>query len=666
VKDSGMNVRPATLLISLLSISMSYGQNELWVRWNDTTLHDTVRLQAMAAVMRSVRQDKDTLLALANMQETFARKPGLETWRIRALQRQGEALAHNGRIAEAIARYDTVIVIQERSANYKGISDGLGAIGSLLYKAGHYDQAMEKFLEAMHIREELKDKVGVAGIMTSMGLLHMDHGDAEGALALYQKSKAIYTSEEDSVRLAILLNTMGTPLRALGRCAEAIPDHIQSMAIHQRFGRQIGIAASLNHLAAAYNCLSKPHEALEYSTQSLRIRESIGDTAGVGYARIQQAKAYLLLNDFAAVVRCGKEALRIGTKMVQIPIRKEACELLYQGYKGLNEWQRSLEMRDQWIRINDSLSGDETKRAIMHREYEYAYAQQALADSLEMVRLANEERCEFDGRMQRENERREFLVAFGVVTLIVFLLIAYFLMQRLKQARISAAREKQLHGAQVDQLLGQQEIKSINAMLEGQETERDRMAKDLHDRLGSMLGGIKANMAALEDRVEQVQKDQQFGKVNRLLDQAVGELRQISHDMAAATLSRFGLEKALKDLRDTIHINGRLSVELNVFGLDHRLERSVELAVYRMVQELVSNVLKHAEARELSIAVTRTPGRLSVVVSDDGKGFDTSVPAEGMGLSNVRSRAAALGATVQVDSTPGKGTTVSVESPVVE
>ncbi|HRD53311.1 MAG TPA: ATP-binding protein, partial [Flavobacteriales bacterium] len=159
-----------------------------------------------------------------------------------------------------------------------------------------------------------------------------------------------------------------------------------------------------------------------------------------------------------------------------------------------------------------------------------------------------------------------------------------------------------------------------------------------------------------------------------LLEQTTSELRQISHDMAAATLNRFGLEKALKDLRDTLHISGRLHVELNTFGLDQRtgsapgtgLERSVEIALYRIVQELVSNVLKHAKASELSIAVTRAPGRLSVVVSDNGLGFDTAQQSDGMGLSNVRSRAAALGANVQVDSTSGKGTTVSVECPVVE
>lgn len=254
-------------------------------------------------------------------------------------------------------------------------------------------------------------------------------------------------------------------------------------------------------------------------------------------------------------------------------------------------------------------------------------------------------------------------VLIGPTVLLV--LLAILLFKLLDDRRKFEKKVNELHHEQVDQLLSQQEIKSINAMLEGQEMERDRVARDLHDRLGSMLGGIKVNMAALEDRVEQLQHDAQYQKMKSLLDQAVGELREISHNMASATLSRFGLEKALKDLRDTIHVDGRLSVELKVFGIDHRLERSVELAVYRIEQELVSNALKHAQAKELCIAVTHTPGRLSVVVSDDGRGFDPTTYAPGMGLGNVHSRASALGATIQVDSSPGNGTTVCAEVPVV-
>ncbi|MBK6342469.1 MAG: sensor histidine kinase [Flavobacteriales bacterium] len=330
---------------------------------------------------------------------------------------------------------------------------------------------------------------------------------------------------------------------------------------------------------------------------------------------------------------------------------------LHDWYNELGRTADALKHLQAHVTLADSLNKARYDDQLARSEalYESEKKERRIAEQEQTLLLAEE------AQRRRAIQRNAFI---GLAA--VLLLVALLLYRSMRARHHLAQKERELHSQQVDQLLAQQELKSINAMLEGQENERDRMGKDLHDRLGSMLGGIKANMSALEDRVEAMREDQQYQKVNRLLDQAVGELRQISHDMAASTLSRFGLEKALKDLRDTLHITGRMQVELKAFGLDERLERSVEIAIYRIIQELVSNVLKHAKANEIIIDVTRTPGRLSVVVSDNGVGFDTTKQTDGMGLSNVRSRAASLGATVQVDSTPGKGTTVSVECPVVE
>jgi len=172
----------------------------------------------------------------------------------------------------------------------------------------------------------------------------------------------------------------------------------------------------------------------------------------------------------------------------------------------------------------------------------------------------------------------------------------------------------------------------------------------------------------VETDVQQVKKDQgmQYSKMHTMLDEAVGEVRRISHDMITVALSRFGLAKALEDLCDSVRIKGKLDVELQLFGLEQRMERSMEIAVYRIVQEAISNVLKHAKATELSVDVTRGPGRISVIVHDNGKGFDPAIPSTGIGMENMRNRAMAIGALLRVDSSLGNGTTISVEGPVVE
>jgi two-component system, NarL family, sensor kinase len=658
----------------LLFVMMALAQGELcgqhtdslWSVWNSKANHDTLRLDALNRLIRAVSTDANSAYSLALQQERFARAAGLDDWRIRALEHQASSLWKRGDLRGALACNDSVLAMQRAQGDSAGVASTLRAKAGLFTRAGDFTRASELFHEALKIRDHLGDTLGAAKIMTSLGIMCMDHGDPERALAYYTKSLAMHIAAGDSVNTGVILNTICTPLRALGRCEEALANNRRAMKIHERAGRPIGIAASLNHMAAAYNRMGQPEKALDHARRSMRIRVDIADTVGVAYAQLQEAKALIQLGEHAAAARSASEALRIGTKRVDMPIRTEAAELLYTAYKALGNWRKALEMHELQIQLNDSLSGDKTKRALISRDLQYTYDKQAFADSLEQVRQAEELRCSYDGQLQLEQERRSRAITVGGIVAVALAIIAFLLMHRLRQAKRLRDQEAILHDQQVDRLLSQQEIKSINAMLEGQEKERDRMAMDLHDRLGGMLGGIKANMSALEDRVEQVRDDQQYQKVNRLLDQAVGELRQISHDMAAATLSRFGLEKALQDLRETLHISGRMQVELKAFGLDQRLERGVEIAIYRIVQELVSNVLKHAKATELIIGVTRTPGRLSVVVSDNGSGFDATKTSDGMGLSNVRSRAASLSGSVQVDSVPGKGTTVSVECPVVE
>ncbi|MBK6342470.1 MAG: sensor histidine kinase [Flavobacteriales bacterium] len=663
-----MIARTVLLLSLVLAHANLHAQktDSLWSAWNDPSNHDTLRLDALNRLIRAVRTDADSAYSFALQQEHFAQKLNLHDWRIRALEHQANSLLKKGDVPAAIAKYDAILADQQCRNDSAGVAGTLRSKASTLYKAGDFNRASELYHQALRIRDALGDTLGAARIMTSLGILSMDHGDPEKALAYYTKSLAMHIAAGDSVNTGVLLNTICTPLRSLDLCEEALANNRRALKIHERAGRPIGVAASLNHMAAAYNRMGQPEKALDHARRSMRIRIDIADTVGVAYAQLQVAKALIQLDRPAAAANAASDALRIGTNLVQMPIRAEAAELLHKAYRVMGDWRRALEMHELRLQLDDSLSGAKTKRALISRDLQYKYDKEAFADSLERVRQAEDLRCSYDGQLQVEKERRTRAIMVGGTVALALGIIAFLLVHRLRQAKRLREQEAILHDQQVDQLLAQQELKSINAMLEGQEKERDRMGKDLHDRLGGMLGGIKANMSALEDRVEQVRDDHQYKKVNHLLDQAVSELRQISHDMAAATLSRFGLEKALKDLRDTLHITGRMQVELKAFGLDQRLERSVEIALYRIVQELVSNVLKHAKASELIIGVTRTPGRLSVVVSDNGAGFDATQRTDGMGLGNVRSRAAAIGATVQVDSTPGKGTTVSVECPVVE
>ncbi|MEO6166036.1 MAG: sensor histidine kinase, partial [Chitinophagales bacterium] len=212
--------------------------------------------------------------------------------------------------------------------------------------------------------------------------------------------------------------------------------------------------------------------------------------------------------------------------------------------------------------------------------------------------------------------------------------------------------------------LNMQEIKSLNAMMEGQEKERRRIAADLHDRIGSALSAIKLHLTGFANSLDNVsQKKMEFGKVVSMFDEAVKEVRQVSHDLASGVLVKFGLVPALRDLSESIQSASNLSVKFFTGGFDDRLDHRTEISLYRITQELISNILKHAHAKEINIYLHRQDDHLSLMVEDDGIGFDPAKASDGIGMKNIRWRVSQLKGNVLYDSLPGKGCTITIEIP---
>jgi len=521
--------------------------------------------------------------------------------------------------------------------------------------ADRLPEAQHGFERALKESRAVGHAEGICRALVGLGNVYYYQEQDSAALHYYNQAFNEARKGSDTGLLVSALLNIGASLSytASPDSAIALYRTVLDTASYRSLGPRFR-ADLLSNMASMHSDMERHGQAAALIDSALAIYASLNDTASMAQTHLFKATALWHLGQREAGLAEAKLAhARTRSADLKAKAARKAADYL----RDLGRMSESFAYLDEYATLADSLARSRYSKGIAGAQvqFETAEKERRIAEQEQALALSTAE-----GR--RRTVQRNALIGATIALALIALLLYRVLRHRHRLAR----QQKELHDQHVDQLLSQQEIKSINAMLEGQEKERDRMAKDLHDRLGSMLGGIKANMSALEDRVEAMRQDQQYQKVSRLLDQTVSELRQISHDMAAATLSRFGLEKALKDLRDTLHISGRLQVELNTFGLEQRLERSVEIAVYRIIQELVSNVLKHAKASELSIGVTRAPGRLSVVVSDNGVGFDTAHAGSGMGLGNVRSRAAAIGATVQIDSTPGKGTTVSVECPVVE
>lgn len=252
------------------------------------------------------------------------------------------------------------------------------------------------------------------------------------------------------------------------------------------------------------------------------------------------------------------------------------------------------------------------------------------------------------------------------VLTISLILLGAFLIVLVLYARNRRRHDRIVYEQEISALLKEHELKSMSAIIEGQDNERRRIAADLHDRLGSMLATVKLYFTSFDDQIEKLrlQNKQQYSKASQLLDEACDEVRKISHDLASVELTSFGIKASLERLSESIAQAGGPKIAIHSFGLETRLDVVIEIGVYRVLQELVNNILKHSGAKAASIQLNNYANSLNIVVEDDGKGFEILSSGKGIGLKNVKERIDKLNGKVVIDSRKGHGTTIIIDIPI--
>jgi signal transduction histidine kinase len=270
--------------------------------------------------------------------------------------------------------------------------------------------------------------------------------------------------------------------------------------------------------------------------------------------------------------------------------------------------------------------------------------------------------------LQTKNKEKMLWIYFCLGLIAVGAIIAYLKVKNLKKKEQIAIKEKELQNERFEKTLKDHELDSIESMLEGQEKERIKIANDLHDNLGSMLVTLKLNFQNLKERRDtlKTEEDRLYEKTDALLEEAYQKVRTIAHTKNAGVIANEGLVPAIKNIADKVSVPGILEVEVISFGLENRLESTLEVSIFRMIQEILTNIIKHSGANKATIHLTQHDDSLNIIVEDNGKGFDASVnnPNAGMGLSNIKKKVQHMNGDFTIDSFEGKGTTIIIDIPI--
>ncbi len=243
-------------------------------------------------------------------------------------------------------------------------------------------------------------------------------------------------------------------------------------------------------------------------------------------------------------------------------------------------------------------------------------------------------------------------------------LLVLFLLFKANRSRLMLAKKDQLlKEEQIKFLERQQQVISLQSMINGQETERTRIAKDLHDGLGGLFSTVKMYLSTLKHEEQQLASKDLFTKSYDLVNNASQEVRRIAHNMMPEVLIKMGLVQAVQEMCDNVNAGKILQMQLLSYGMEKRLPVSMEMMLFRVLQELVNNIIKHSEATKAVIQFNKNGNQLTIIVEDNGKGFagEREDAQSHIGLDTIKSRVDFLNGEFSIDSEKGIGTTAMLQ-----
>jgi signal transduction histidine kinase len=509
---------------------------------------------------------------------------------------------------EAVTRFD-------RMDNKKLAAKARYNLSSAYFGLGDNDLSMRYAKEAYQIAIRIKDTHAMANSMLNRAVIEVKRGNNDTALKLFEQVRQMVQHAADSMTVMDVLNNVGEVLCSMNRFPEAIVKYREMLRLAKVYN-------SSEYLMYAYGNLGNTF---------LRMR------------RFRDAEPNL-----AQSVRIAK---KLGSKWVLLQMYIAYAELK----EKTKDYVAALNYRKQAEALKDSITNQQTRQHVEQLEIQYQTARKDR--SIAEQKLALEKK---QGDIRKKNTLSSGL-ALGCLLLIIIIILVY---RNLTHRHNLLRKEDELHTQKIAELEKQRKLVAVQSVLEGEEQERSRLARDLHDGVGGLLSGVKLSLSTMKGNVFISEKNvQAIGQVMGQLDQSIAELRRVSHNMMPETLVRFGLKEALENYCENLNLIGKIQVQLQTYGMEVRMDQNSEIVLYRIVQELLNNIVKHAMAQHALIQLMRTDHRFTLTVEDDGQGFDLHAAEEsgGAGLNNLRARVEYLDGIIDINTKPGSGTSVNIE-----
>lgn len=516
---------------------------------------------------------------------------------------------------------------------------------------GRYDEELKYYTELAPVVKKFENHKVLGIINTNIAISSYNNGDLKKAYSYfknnnlnYNKTTAYSQFAADRLIFASCLMQMDSLETAKRMMAQAkqilenIPDSTRWQLYYQQLGELYVTTGDYNKALTAY----------DRSIEIIKKRKSYGALA---QQYLQYVKLYKKLEDSQKEKEYMLKFYETSKNHNLPDVVYAMQELAKYEYRAKN-YKTGLGYAINFFEINDSIEREtiikETAR--LEQLYQKEKKEREIA---ELTTLHNSTELNLE-RKKSQN----YLLYFLVGTLIFITLAGYLTYNNRQKRNLLAhkAQEQEIQGLKV-----RKERELFGVMMEGVEKERKRLAADLHDGLAGRLSGISIKLSKLAQDKQSEQLSEEFAEILDNIDDSLQELRGVARNLMPETLLKYGLKSALEDFCSTIR-DKDTKIVLQFYGNDE-VEKSKKLTLYRIMQELINNAIRHANATEILVQFINEKGKIDITVEDDGIGLTTDLNSknEGMGLSNLRNRVDFLQGTIEINSVLNEGTSVNIQ-----
>lgn len=483
----------------------------------------------------------------------------------------------------------------------------------------------------VNAHEDIKNDSYIVHIMQRINGLEtkaLEKNDSSMLVNIYFQKAAYYhnANKNDSSRYYSLKNI------ELAKAMHMVPSMIMSSYVN---------------MAITYLADKAPSKAIESLNMAIQEAPVQGRETNryLAFADIFLGEAYCMLKDYRKAIALTEPALAKAVSLKVISITDHAHQTLAQAYEAIGDYKKAVFHQQQYATIKDSIMKSEKMDLVYNVEIKSRIADKNREIAQQELAIARNE-----SRIKTKN----FWIAGISIGLLAICIVSVLLY-------INNRNKQKLQAGKINALQQDMKIEQLNAMIKGEEKERSRIARELHDGMGGTLATVRLQMSAMFRKEGKENMPAEFGNIMQLLEEASTELRSSAHNLMPEILLQEGLSKAVELFCERVSSASKLDISYEALGDLSNLDNEFSLVVYRIVQELVNNIVKHANAMQALVQLNCHNHMLGITIEDNGRGMDGSSKGNGMGLSTIKQRIEAMNGQLDIHSSPENGTSIYIE-----